>query len=74
MLCLCDVLTFYTLKGTRFKLLLAFLCVVGFSKERFVIAVKPLEMWCDVGKLLSALQCSQDLLVVLECLELDDHA
>ena len=55
MLGLCDVLTFYTLKGTRFELLLAFLCVVGFSKERFVIAVKPLEMWCDVGKLLSAL-------------------
>ena len=55
MLSLCDVLTFYTLKGTRFELLLAFLCVVGFSKERLVIAVKPLEMWCDVGKLLSAL-------------------
>ena len=55
MLGLCDVLAFDTFERAHFILLFTLLRIVGFSKERLVIAVKPLEMWCDVGKLLSAL-------------------
>ena len=55
MLGLCDVLTLDTFERAHFVLLFTLLSIVGFSKERLVVAVKPLEMWCDVGKLLSAL-------------------
>ena len=55
MLGLCDVLAFDTFERAHFVLLFTLLSIVGFSEERLVVAVKPLEMWCDVGKLLSAL-------------------
>jgi hypothetical protein len=49
MLRLCEVLAFDTFECAHFELLFTFLCIVGFSEERLVIAVKPLEMWCNVG-------------------------
>ena len=55
MLSLCDVLTLDTFERAHFELLFTLFCIVGFSEERLVIAVKPLEMWCNVGKLLPAL-------------------
>ena len=49
MLGLCDVLAFDTFERAHFVLLFTLLSVIGFSEERLVIAVKPLQMWCDVG-------------------------
>ena len=48
MLALCDVLAFDSIESAHFEFLVALLCVVRFSKECLVIAVKSFKVGSDI--------------------------